>query len=206
MKKKNKRTTTVGTFGKLAKLYKNMADAYANTAAEAGLSCAGCKDNCCYSYFQHHTYIEWAYLWKGLNSLSEEKRNYFIQRAKDVVAQYDEALAKKERPHVMCPLNEDGLCGLYDYRLMICRMHGTKNLMILPNGEQRYFQGCYRFREKVEGMEDFLIPMLNRTPFYQELAQLEMKYAGAALKTAPRVNLTLAEMIVQGPPALTQPK
>jgi Fe-S-cluster containining protein len=202
-KKKSNRTASVGTFGKLAKLYKNMADSYSKTAEEAGLSCADCKDNCCYSYFQHHTYIEWAYLWKGLNALPDEKREYFIQRAQDVVAQYDEAIAKKERPHVMCPLNEEGLCGLYDHRLMICRMHGTKNLMILPNGEQRYFQGCYRFREQVEGMDEFMIPMLNRTPFYQELAQLEMKYAGTALQTAPRVNLTLAEMIVQGQPDLT---
>ena len=81
-------------------------------------------------------------------------------------------------------------------------MHGTKNLMVLPNGEQRYFKGCYRFREQVKDMDEFLIPMLNRTPYYQELAQLEMKYAGSALKSAPRVNLTLAEMIVQGPPQL----
>lgn len=204
MKKRKSRVATVGTFGKLAKLYTNMSTAYADTASQAGLSCADCEDNCCYSYFQHHTYIEWAYLWKGLNALPDEKREYFIERAKDVVRQYNDALEKKERPHVMCPLNENGLCGLYDYRLMICRMHGTRNLMILPNGEQRYFKGCYRFREQVEGMDDFLIPVLNRTPYYKELAQLEMKYAGAALKDSPRVNLTLAEMIVQGPPQLSK--
>ncbi|MCG8531362.1 MAG: hypothetical protein MI749_11925 [Desulfovibrionales bacterium] len=201
MKRKKTRSATVGTFGKLAALYKRMADAYSETASQAGLSCAGCEDNCCYSYFQHHTYIEWAYLWKGLHALPDEKRKYFIECATDVVAQYNTALANNERPHVMCPLNEDGLCGLYEHRLMICRMHGTKNVMVLPNGEHRYFQGCYKFRQQVEGLEDFQIPMLNRTPFYQELAQLEIKFAGSALQTAPRVNLTLAEMIVQGPPS-----
>ena len=61
-----KKLTPKACYRKLAALYTRMADAYADAAGRIGLSCAGCADNCCHSYFQHHTYVEWAYLWQGL--------------------------------------------------------------------------------------------------------------------------------------------
>jgi Fe-S-cluster containining protein len=202
MKKTAKRGKGVGVFARLGNLYERMSSAYGETAAKAGLSCEGCQQNCCYSYFQHHTYIEWSYLWRGMNELPQERRDSYLQRAHEAVRQYQHSLSMGLPPSVMCPLNDDGLCGVYKHRLMICRMHGTRNTMLLPNGDRRVFTGCYRFVDNVKDMPDELVPALDRTELYKELVQLEMEFVGAKLRVLPRVNMTLAEMLVQGPPII----
>lgn len=202
MKKTAKRGKGVGVFARLGNLYERMSSAYGETAAKAGLSCEGCQQNCCYSYFQHHTYIEWSYLWRGMNELPQERRESYMQRAHEAVRQYQHSLSMGLPPSVMCPLNDDGLCGVYKHRLMICRMHGTRNTMLLPNGDRRVFTGCYRFVDNVKDIPDELVPALDRTELYKELVQLEMEFVGAKLRVLPRVNMTLAEMLVQGPPII----
>ena len=82
-----------GVFGKLTDLYRRMGEAYATTAKAAGLSCDDCPHNCCTSYFQHHTYIEWIYLHKGLNALPEQRRKEYASRAEAYLAEAREALA-----------------------------------------------------------------------------------------------------------------
>ncbi len=202
MKKSARRGKGVGIFARLADLYERMASAYAQTAAEAGLTCQGCQQNCCVSFFQHHTYVEWSYLWRGMNELPEERRALYLSRARDVVEQYRQALALGVQPSAMCPVNDDGLCGLYQHRLMICRLHGTRNTMLLPNGDRRVFTGCYRFVSNVTDMADETVPTLDRTELYKELVQLEMAYVGKRLAVLPKVNMTLAEMLLQGPPSI----
>ncbi len=76
-----------GVFGKLTDLYRRMGEAYATTAKAAGLSCDDCPHNCCTSYFQHHTYIEWIYLHKGLNALPEQRRKEYASRAEAYLAE-----------------------------------------------------------------------------------------------------------------------
>ena len=49
----------------LKQLYDDMESDYDDVAALIGLSCSGCPDNCCDSYFMPHTYIEWGYLWEA---------------------------------------------------------------------------------------------------------------------------------------------
>lgn len=203
MKKKVSRGKGPGIFARLADLYERMSAAYAETAALAGLTCENCRQNCCTSFFQHHTYVEWSYLWRGMNDLPDAARERYLERARDVVHQYQSALSIGVQPSAMCPLNDDGLCGVYKHRLMICRMHGTRNTMLLPNGDRRVFTGCYRFVDNVKGMPDDHVPALDRTALYKELVQLEMAFVGPKLRVLPRVNLTLAEMLVQGPPSLT---
>jgi hypothetical protein len=101
---------------------------------------------------------------------------------------------------------------------MICRLHGTRNVLILPDGRRRIFSGCVRFSSlpcasipsPPSGGGDcpapagearpYACPTLNRTPFYAELAALEMEFCRKAGRPLPRVELTLAEMIVLGPP------
>lgn len=194
---------TAHLFTRLADLYERMHNAYAESASGAGLSCAGCDTNCCTSYFQHHTYIEWLYLWKGMRTLPPEKRLHFTSMARKAVRDINATLALGALPTVMCPLNQEGLCVLYPYRLMICRMHGTRNSFSLPNGEQRLFPGCARFTTLYpSSSEGRSIPTLDRTPFYQELAALEIELLRTAKKPMPRVHLTLAAMIAEGPPRL----
>ncbi len=130
---------------RLADLYARMESAYDACAREAGLSCAGCSTNCCTSFFRHHTHVEWLYLWRGLRALPQARRAACMARAAAYVRAAREKLAAGALPDAMCPLNEDGLCVLYAHRLMICRMHGTRTLFVLPDGRERLFPGCARF-------------------------------------------------------------
>jgi hypothetical protein len=185
-------------FEKLSRLYAEMEEAYNEVASEIGLSCRLCPDNCCNSYFQHHTYIEWAYLWEGIRSCPDEKQGEFIKRAEAYVTESQAFLAQGLRPRIMCPLNDNGLCQLYEYRLMICRMHGVPNSFVRPDGKKMDFPGCFRCQELCAHLEE--VPVLDRTRFYRDLASLEMAFVRSKIKGLPMVNLTLAEMLVKGPP------
>lgn len=185
----------------VAELYSDMETAYDALAHELMFTCRGCPDNCCDSYFQHHTYTEWAYLWEGLRKLPEEKRKYFEKRAEDYVTESNRMLAQGERPSLMCPVNEEGLCALYPHRLMICRMHGVPSAMTRPDGKRLEFPGCFRCQEIVAGRDD--VPHLDRTRLYQRLVLLEMEWLGQKRTILPKVKMTLAEMIVKGPPHFT---
>jgi len=185
-------------FQELSGLYTKMEDAYDQVAERIGLSCQGCPDNCCNSYFQHHTHIEWAYLWDGIRSCSAERQQEFVNRAREYVEGSRVVLAQGVRPAIMCPLNDDGLCGLYEHRLMICRMHGIPNTFVRPDGKKVSFPGCFRCQELCSPLTE--VPVLDRTTFYRNLATLEMAFVGANVKPLPKVKLTLAEMLVQGPP------
>ena len=193
-------TTKSAQLGRLSRLYLEMEDAYNRAADKIGLTCNGCPDNCCTSYFQHHTYIEWAYLWKGMTSCPDETQRELINRAVEYVRQSQVLLAQGRRPQLMCPLNHNGLCQLYEYRLMICRMHGVPNSFIRPDGKKMSFPGCYRCQKLCSALEE--VPVLDRTAFYRDLAALEMAFAGTTGKALPRVKLTLAEMLVHGPPSI----
>ncbi len=197
-----KKMTRQAVFRKLDSLYERMASAYSETSAEIGLSCEGCEDNCCTSYFQHHTYVEWLYLWHGMNSLPEAKRNEYIERSQDYVRNANAMLESGVRPKIMCPLNDNGLCGVYKHRLMICRMHGVVNTLRQPNGRQLSFPGCFKCQDLTKGMAD--VPVIDRTPLYKELVALEMGLLGKKIRSMPKVDFTLAEMIVMGPPDLTK--
>jgi hypothetical protein len=187
-------------FRKLGSLYQRMEQSYNSCAQEMGLSCVECPDNCCTSYFQHHTYIEWAYLWKGIEALRQEERDIVLQKADEYVLEAKRLLSQGLRPRIMCPLNGEGLCQLYLHRLMICRLHGVPNVFRMPDGKERTFPGCFRGQEIGRNLEK--MPMIDRTGFYRELAELEIGFGGSRLKQLPRVNMTLAEMLVAGPPSL----
>lgn len=180
---------------RLAALYQKMAQAFAQAAPE-GFTCEGCAQNCCVSYFQHHTHVEWHYLWEGLNALSEDKRALYVQRARDYVLKTSEALSRGEVPSEMCPLNDEGKCGVYEHRMMICRMYGVPNFLLGRSG-LRDFPGCPACMELIGGREH---ERVDRTGLYRELAQLELDFLGSRRNQAPKVDMTLAEMILAGPP------
>ncbi len=195
-----KKRSPKATFRKLAAIYKRMVTAYDKHAKVIGLSCNDCTDNCCLSYFQHHTYVEWAYLWKGLQALSEDTRTEFIKRAEHYVARASRELAEGISPRIMCPVNVNGLCGIYEHRLMICRMHGVPNIIVKPNGQAVQFAGCWKTQELAQEMDN--APILDRTPLYLDLVKLELEFVGPKLRSLPKVDLTLAEMLLAGPPEL----
>lgn len=195
---------------RLAALYQRMDEAYTESAAAIGLSCAGCTDNCCETFFQHHTYVEWAYLWVGLRALPKATQDSIHEASENWVRRHQNPIMPGVRPRVMCPLNlgeeGEGRCGLYGHRMMICRLHGVPNELVRPagpmnpNGQRAAFPGCDRAQELAKTCEPKL---LDRTPLLTELARLEMDFVGRErMRKLPRVDLTLAEMILAGPPKL----
>ncbi|EHJ47394.1 hypothetical protein DFW101_1385 [Solidesulfovibrio carbinoliphilus subsp. oakridgensis] len=184
------------TLKKLAALYADMDKAYTAAASAAGLDCAGCAENCCLSFFQHHTLVEWLYLQKGLAALPEDRRTGYERRAREYVDAAREAASRGETPRLMCPVNDDGLCGLYEHRLMICRLHGVPNVLLGSMGV-REFPGCGPCQRLADGRE---LKAMDRTPLLRRLAGLEMELWGSKPGRPPKVDLTLAEMIVAGPP------
>jgi len=193
---------------KLAEIYTAMVAGYDQVASEIGLSCQGCPDNCCDSYFLHHTYSEWTYLRQGLRELPEDERQAITRRAEQYVQESRELLARRERPQIKCPLlNDEGLCGLYNHRLLVCRMHGIPATMTRPDGRSMLFPGCFRCQEIVNEkyQQEQNAPAMDRTPLFREMAALESSLLGDKRHLFPRVKLTIAEMIVQGPPAVDTP-
>jgi len=195
------KTTRQAVFRKLALLYERMQDEYAAASQALGLSCQDCRQNCCLSHFQHHTYVEWAYLWQGLKALPQKRLTEYLRRARENVEACRASLAMGRTPAVMCPLNDEGLCGLYTHRLMICRLHGVPNVLRRPDGQQAAFPGCWRAQELSQGLER--LPLMDRTPLYRELLGLEAALLGKRLGKLPKVDLTLAEMLVAGPPQMS---
>lgn len=183
---------------KLADLFEDIEMAYGTTARLLDFSCQGCPDNCCNSYFRHHTYIEWAYLRQGLSALPAERRDACLSRAGEYILQAEQALAQGERPEIMCPLNDEGRCGLYMHRMLICRLHGVPATMRFPNGQRRAFPGCFRCQEITEGRDN--APAMDRTLFFQRMLLLEKEFTKAA-GSLPRLKMSLAEMLLKPLPA-----
>lgn len=192
---------------KISEIYLAMQAGYVKVAEDISLTCKGCPDNCCDSYFLHHTYSEWAYLWEGLRQLDGEILDRITERAKEYIRKSGEVLAGGDRPQLMCPLNEDGLCALYQHRMLVCRMHGIPATLTRPDGQSMRFPGCFRCQEivsrKYEDETD--APAMDRTLLFRRLAALESRLMGERRHLYPRVKKTIAEMIVEGPPAIDTP-
>lgn len=185
---------------KIADLYSRMEKAYDIVARQLDFTCQGCPDNCCDSYFLHHTYVEWSYLWEGLMALEPACRQAIENRAADYAAACEAALARDERPQLMCPLNEEGRCSLYLHRLMICRMHGVPSSLTFPNGQTKKFPGCFRCQEIVAGRP--AVPSVERASLFRELVALEQELLGNRQGELPKIKKTIADMILLGPPRL----
>lgn len=180
----------------LANLYAEMEAAYHSVATSLDFTCQHCPDNCCDSYFQHHTYLEWAYLWRGLSLLPADRSAAYQARAQAAVVSYQEALAKDERPLTMCPVNDQGRCGIYQHRLLICRLHGVPATITAPDGRHRQFPGCFRCQELTSRQTHS--PSMDRSGFFKTMVSLEQALCKG--RSLPKIRMTLAEMLLQEPP------
>jgi hypothetical protein len=192
--------------GRLTAVYDEIQQAYDGVARRMGLTCSGCPDNCCDSYFLHYTYTEWAYLWEGLRKMEEKKLAAVTERA----AQYREhtrrSLAGGSRPGQMCPLEEGGRCTLYSHRMLICRLHGIPAVMTRPDGRKLRFPGCFRCQEiagAAASPED--LPAMDRTAVLGKIAEIESELLRGRRHLFPRVKKTIADMIADGPPLVDKP-
>jgi len=190
----------MSVFEKLAVVYEEMEEGYNKVAMLLDFDCQDCPDNCCDSYFLHHTHLEWEYLWQGFELLPKEKQALYLKRSQEYLEESLTMLARGERPELICPLNDEGRCGLYSHRLMICRLHGVPTSMTLPNGEKKTFPGCFRCQKVTEGREN--TPAMDRTKFFREMVALEYELLGGAPNLRPKVKMTIAEMLVKGRPTI----
>lgn len=178
-------------FPRLRDIYGEMQKRYSIVADSLGFTCEDCKDNCCYTHFRHHTIIEYLYLIEGVNALDDGIKQDIIERSREVVKKTSEAENAGEKIRILCPANKDGLCMVYENRLMICRLHGTAHYFDSPKGRVTG-PGCYRFESLSEGKRS--VAMLDRTDLYRNLAFLEMdirKKTGITFK----FKHSIAEMI-----------
>ncbi len=183
-------------FKQIARLCGQMDRDYRRIAGQTGFQCRGCEDNCCRSLFYHHTFLEFYYLKKGLRSLAPDRRAAVGLRAARICESMEKAPAGGEQPRFMCPLNEDGRCLLYEFRPMICRLHGVAHSMRLPDGSLRKGPGCAAFEA---GSSDPGNPVLDRTPVYQAMAALEQNLR-RELGLTHKLKMTVARIICSADP------
>ena len=176
---------------RLAGIYTKMDGKYNEAANYYGFCCGGCKDNCCFTRFYHHTFIEYLYILEGFETLGHGTQAEIREKALLVCRQTAE-LERSGLPfRLLCPLNYEGLCALYSYRPMICRLHGIPHELIIPGREKVLSPGCGEFTSRF-GEKEYV--NFDRTPFYAEMAGLEKEFK-AAFGISERIKLTVARML-----------
>jgi len=122
-------------------------------------------------------------------TLSDEMRKTCREKSAEVVKKYENS---PDRLRIMCPLNVEGLCTLYQYRPMICRLHGLPNEFRRPDNQIVKGPGCDDFTLK---HKDHVYIKFDRTPFYIEMAQTERELKNT-LGIDIKLKLTVSEMIL----------
>jgi len=178
-------------FERLEEIYGEMKVRYEIVASSLGFTCENCSENCCYTHFRHHTLIEYLYMIDGIEKLDRDVKNSIVEKSGDVVVATSVADLRDEKIRILCPLNIDGLCMLYENRLMICRLHGVPYFFEGPRGRVEG-PGCYRFDSLSEGKRS--VAVLDRTDIYRDLAMLEMDVRKAFGITS-KFKKSIAEMI-----------
>ena len=177
---------------RLQDLFDAMDREYDRAAGHYQFHCDGCRDNCCLTRFYHHTYLEYFYLLGNFEKLEPRQKNAIIARAEAVCRETARAAGNGLPVRLMCPLNIDGLCRLYSFRPMICRLHGIPHELKKPGQKVGRSPGCRTFDERCAD-KDYV--RFDRTPFYIALARLENEFKQAA-GLEGRIKMTVAEMII----------
>ncbi len=177
--------------GRLKTIYEKMGVKYQEVADGYGFNCTGCDDSCCFTHFYHHTLLEYFDIMQGFHGLEHTSKTQIAKRAAEVCTKARQRNDTNIFMRLMCPLNFDGLCVLYDRRPMICRLHGIPYKLCQPGQKTYYGSGCHIFYEQFDDNDNF---RLDRTLFYVEIARLEkeLKYV---IGMPQKIKFTVAEMI-----------
>lgn len=175
---------------RLQTVYRSMDSRYEQVAGSYGFVCRGCEDNCCRTRFHHYTLAEYLYLRRGYVLLDESTRRAIGYRANTVQASQSVTVNDGNSLRQLCPLNTNDLCLLYEYRPMICRLHGIPYELRKPGQTVMQGSGCLTFTE--QHAEDEYI-RFDRTPLYATMAELENALRQALGFTA-RLKMSVADM------------
>lgn len=177
---------------RLSEVYRDIGDVYDRVAGHyGGFSCEGCRDNCCSTVFYHYTLIETLYFLKGFRTLSEGRMTEAVAEARRYLAVLERNPGRETALSLMCPVNFEGLCGVYEYRPLICRIHGLPAFLDSRRGDVQRWKGCLRFQELHGAGIDREI---DRTPFYSTIAGLEIELR-KSIGDFSRSRRTIAHMI-----------
>jgi len=182
----------IAFFDRLQKIFGDMDRKYDIAAQSYGFQCRGCEENCCRTRFYHHTYLEYLYLRQGFGSLDASQQRALRTEAAEVCRQTELADNEGRAVRLMCPLNKDGMCTLYAFRPMICRLHGIPHELQKPGQPVMHGPGCGLFEQQCSAKPYF---KFDRTRFYFEMARLENEFKQAA-GLSGRARLTIAEMLI----------
>lgn len=171
-------------FKKLDRLYNKMDIAFDKAASHYGFKCNGCEDNCCKSFFYHHTFIEKDYL------LSQA--NEFTPNIKSSLKKSAELYLDNIENKPLCPLNQDGLCSLYKVRPMICRLHGIPHHLNIPGRAIKESPGCDAGASFFNSASYF---SFDRIPFYKEMTEIEKEYRHKFALNG-KIKQTIAHMLL----------
>ena len=181
-----------GFLKKLEAVYAEMDRAYDRSAAYHGFSCTPCTENCCLTRFYHHTTIEFAYLLHGFDGLSRETQDLCLTRAETYNREMERAASTGGAFSHMCPVNENGLCMVYAFRPMICRLHGIPHEVNPPGRGKVFGSGCMAFEKSCGAVS---CHGFDRTPFYMEMAELEQAFR-REVNITEKFKMTVAGMLL----------
>ena len=156
----------------VADLYRRMDRAYALAAREARFSCEGCHEKpCCEVDLLLHSFVEKLYLRLGFLRLDVSVRSRILDRCGSLLKARRENHDTTSSRSVLCALHFDGLCSLYSYRPMICRLAGIPHFLVRPDGKALTGNGCPRYEHEIRELHPNL--RMDRTGFYREMASIE---------------------------------
>jgi len=179
----------------IEELYRRIDSSYGQAAEQVGFSCQRCDgEKCCTVDLTLHTCVETAYLRHGVELLVPHRRREVIQRSAVVLAAKEADPVGPAYRNAPCVLNVDGLCSIYDYRPMICRLAGIPHVFRRPDGSTLEAGGCPRYEAEI--LPAFPHLRIDRTPFYRDMAEIEIQAVRSAGRRAP--SLTIAEIIGNG--------
>lgn len=181
---------TSDLFSSIAQLYEKMDTAWNAAAQNYDFQCNGCKDNCCKSLFFHHTHVEKDFLLFGLSKLDQETQQNIKILAEKYYNKTFNHTDTIESQKIMCPANKDGLCRLYEYRPMICRLHGIPHELNRPGHKPMMGPGC-----DTGNFDNQPYTPFDRTPFYREMAQIEIEYQFLARRKG-KVKQSVAQILL----------
>lgn len=168
-----------------------MDQGYTRAANHYGFQCNGCEDNCCKSFFFHHTFIEKDYLLNQAKKLDQETKKKLKKNAGSYLHKTSLGTDDlKEKP--LCPLNIEEKCILYEQRPMICRLHGIPHHLNIPGREFKTNPGCDAGNSFFNSTDYF---SFDRIPYYKEMVEIEKEYKEALGKNE-KIKQTIAHMLL----------
>lgn len=181
-------------FSPLVQLYHDMDKAWNQVAQQYGFQCNGCEDNCCLSLFFHHTHAEASFLEFGLQTLPSKDQKHVLTLSRNYCRQTFSEGAKNQNPpasqKIPCPLLKTDRCSLYNFRPMICRLHGLPHELHKPGLDVIKGPGCDAGKFDSRTYISF-----DRTPFYKQMAAIEMNFRQLTGKTG-KIKKTIAQILV----------